>query len=94
MQEKSFDPTVGQLIEKNADTIGFQTFDYNKDEAVDVVTIQKDGYLTLYENTPVEGGFVEHGNLVYAADGGAARMVKTGDFTADGYDDIFFVTQT
>jgi plasmid replication initiation protein len=29
---------------------------------------------------------------VYAEDGGSVRLVKTGDFTDDGYGDIFFVT--
>jgi uncharacterized repeat protein (TIGR01451 family) len=92
-QKKSFDPTVGTLIEKQQDLIWFQTLDYNKDDTLDVLTIQKNGYGKLFQNTPVEGWFVEQRELIYAADGGSVRLVKTGDFTADGYDDIFFVTE-
>lgn len=76
-QKKSFDPTVGKLLEQESDMIGFQTFDYNNDAAPDIITVQKSGYLKLFENAPVEGGFIEQRDLAFAADGGASRLVKT-----------------
>ena len=54
-QKKSFDPSVGKLLEKNSDVIGFQTFDYNDDDAPDIITVEKTGYLKLFENAPVAG---------------------------------------
>ena len=53
-EKKSFDPSVGTLIEKQEGLIGFQTLDYNKDDAEDILTIQKNGYLKLFQNAPVE----------------------------------------
>ena len=76
-QKKSFDPSVGKLLEKERDVIGFQTFDYNNDDAPDIITVEKTGYLKLFENAPVEGGFIEQRDLAFAADGGASRLVKT-----------------
>lgn len=54
-QKKSFDPSVGKLLEKDSDVIGFQTFDYNNDDAPDIITVEKTGYLKLFENAPVAG---------------------------------------
>lgn len=54
-EKKSFDPSVGELIEKETDMIGFQTFDFNNDDAEDILTIQKDGYLKLFQNAAVDG---------------------------------------
>ncbi len=94
VQEKSFDQTVWKLIENEDSMIGYQVFDYNNDDRQDILTIQTDGYLKLFENTKTEWWFLKQRSLVYAADGGSVRLVKTWDFTWDGYDDIFFVSET
>ncbi|NDK10028.1 VCBS repeat-containing protein [Candidatus Gracilibacteria bacterium] len=93
-QIKSFDSTLGEIIDDSDGLVGYQTFDYNKDKRLDILTIKNDGYMQLFENNDTQGRFIAHENLVYSADGGSARMVQTGDFTGDGYDDIFFVNNS
>lgn len=92
--EKSFDPTLWEIIDESDGLIWYQVFDYNNDDKQDILTIHRDGYVALHENDDVEWGFIFQRNLVFAADGGSVRMVKTWDFSGDGYDDIFFVTET
>lgn len=92
--EKSFDSSVGELISNESGMIGFQTFDYNNDQRQDILTIHRDGYVKLYEGVDTSQRFIEHQNLVFAADGGSKRLVKAGDFTGDGYGDIFFVSDS
>ncbi|MCH8518895.1 VCBS repeat-containing protein, partial [Candidatus Gracilibacteria bacterium] len=92
--EKSFDSTLGTVISQEDGLIRFEVFDYNNDDRQDILTIHRDGYLRLYERADIEGDFIFQRSLAYAADGGNARLVKTGDFTGDGYEDIFFVDDT
>jgi uncharacterized repeat protein (TIGR01451 family) len=92
--EKSFDPTLWEIVDDSEGLIWYQVFDYNNDARQDIITIHKDGYVALHESDEVEGGFIFQRNLLLAADGWSVRMVKTGDFSWDGYDDIFFVTET
>jgi len=89
--EKSFDPTLWEIIEKDSDLIGYQVFDYNNDTRKDILTIHRDGYLKLYERRDLEGDYVYHRSYWFAADGGSVYRVKTWDFSWDGYGDIFFV---
>lgn len=88
---KSFDSTLWEIIENDETLIGYQVFDYNNDDKKDILTIHKDGYLKLHEQRDLDGDFVYQRSYWYAADWGSVRLVKTGDFTGDGYGDIFFV---
>jgi uncharacterized repeat protein (TIGR01451 family) len=91
--EKSFDPTLWEIVDDSEGLIWYQVFDYNNDAREDILTIHRDGYVALHENDEIEGWFIFQRDLVFAADGWSVRMVKTGDFSWDGYDDIFFVTE-
>jgi uncharacterized repeat protein (TIGR01451 family) len=91
--EKSFDPTLWELIDDSEGLIWYQIFDYNNDNLEDVLTIHRDWYVALAENRGGMAWFIFQRNLVFAADGWSVRMVKTWDFSGDGYDDIFFVTE-
>lgn len=90
--EKYFDSTLWKSIESDDELIWYQVFDYNNDNQKDIITIHRDGYVGLYEKDAIEGWFIKQRDLVYAADGWWVRLVKTWDFTGDGFDDIFFVT--
>jgi len=91
--EKYFDPTVGTLIESDSGLIWYKILDYNDDTQQDLITIHRDGYVSLYENQDIHGDYIYQRDLVYAADGWSVRLVETWDFTWDGHDDIFFVSQ-
>jgi len=92
-QEKYFDATLWTIIESDEGLIWFQTLDYNNDINEDIITIHRDGYVSLYENDDIHGDYIYQRDLVFAEDGGSVRHIETGDFTGDGYEDIFFVTQ-
>ncbi|MCD5380636.1 VCBS repeat-containing protein, partial [Candidatus Gracilibacteria bacterium] len=88
--EKSFDSTIGNLL-SDEEVESYQTFDYNKDGNTDILLIKGDGYISLLENKGNSAGFLDKGDLVYIADYGKSSYVKAGDFSGDGYGDIFFV---
>mgnify|MGYP002281197380 CR=1 FL=1 len=48
-------------------------------------------YIELLENTQNEKKYRSLGNLLQIYDLGSYKNIKTGDFTGDGYEDIFFV---
>jgi len=91
--EKSFDSTLWEIINDDEGLIWFQVFDYNNDTRKDIITIHTDWYIALHEWSKLENNFIKQRNLVYAADGWSVRLVKTGDFTGDGFGDIFFVSE-
>jgi len=90
--EKSFDPTLGKRISWDDTVVWYQVFDYNNDEKDDVILIKTDGYIELLENKDIHSDYLSKGNLVHAVDWGPVRLVKTWDFTWDGFGDIFFVS--
>ncbi len=92
-QEKYFDSTIGTLIESDDGLIWYKILDYNNDTRQDVLTIHRDGYVSLYENEDIHGDYIYQRDLVFAADGWSVRLVETWDFSGDGHDDIFFVTE-
>jgi len=67
--EKSFDPSVGEIIDDRKDLIGYQMFNYNNDDREDLLTIHTSGYIDIFENYAVDGRFKKHSSLVYAVDG-------------------------
>ncbi|MDD2870584.1 MAG: VCBS repeat-containing protein [Candidatus Gracilibacteria bacterium] len=90
--DRSFDSSIGKLLSTDTDITSYETFDYNNDSKTDVLLIKNDNHLKLLENKSVDGNFVDLGNLAFLADLGASDLIKTGDFTGDNYDDIFFVS--
>lgn len=91
--EKYFDSTLGTIIDASEGLIWFRTLDYNDDLEQDVITIHRDGYVSLYESDSIAWDYIYQRDLVFAKDGWAVRLLETGDFTGDGYEDIFFVTK-
>lgn len=67
--KKYFDSTVGTLIESDDGLIGYKILDYNNDTSQDILTIHRDGYISLYENDDVHGDYIYQRDLVFAADG-------------------------
>ncbi|MDD2907859.1 MAG: VCBS repeat-containing protein [Candidatus Gracilibacteria bacterium] len=88
---KQFDSTIGDVINNEDDLEGYRVFDYNNDSKDDILLIKNTLYLKLLENIETSSRFLDKGNLAYVVDLGSPDLIKTGDFTGDGYDDIFFV---
>ncbi len=89
--KKHFDATIWKRISGSEDIEVYRVFDYNADDKQDILLVRPDKYLELLENKYINTDFFWKGNLVYAADMWAPDLMVTGDFTSDGYDDIFFV---
>lgn len=92
--KKSFDSTVGKLLIDDDTMVGYKVLDYNNDDKKDFLTIHRDGYLKLYRRENISWKYVYHNSYWFAADGGGTRNIQTGDFTWDGYDDIFFLSNS
>jgi len=91
---KSFDSTLWEVLIDESNLIAYQTFDYNNDATLDIISIHKDGYIRLLEWDAIHWWFIEQRSIVLAVDGWSSRLVKAWDFTWDGYGDIFFVSET
>jgi len=52
--EKSFDPTLGQVISHDPDVVAYQIFDYNNDQKPDILLAKTDGYIELLENKDIQ----------------------------------------
>ncbi|PID86452.1 hypothetical protein CSB08_00530 [Candidatus Gracilibacteria bacterium] len=91
--DRSFDSSIGKLINKNYDVEGYKVFDYNKDSKDDILIIKKDNSLRLLENKDIHGDFLDKGNLALIPDLGNKELIQVGDFSGDGYGDIFFVNK-
>lgn len=79
------------MVSKDTSIVAFKTFDYNKDSRKDILTLSSDGYFSLLENKKAHEPFKNLGHLAYVVDMKGRSVVETGNFTGDGYDDIFFV---
>jgi hypothetical protein len=90
-KERSFDATVWELITKDSNILSYKIFDYNSDDRKDIVVYKKDGYVGLYENEKADSHFRDLGHLAYLRDAKWKNIFEAGDFSWDGYDDIFFV---
>ncbi len=87
---KKFNRTIWRRINKK-DIDWYRVFDYNDDKKPDILLLNSDKYLSLYENQDVNGNFIDLKNLARVADLWDIKNVQTWDFTGDWYDDIFFV---
>ena len=67
--EKSFDPTLGEVISNDPSVLAYQTFDYNNDDKTDIVLAKTDGYIELLEYKDIHENYLGKGNLVFAVDG-------------------------
>jgi len=88
---KKFDSTIWKLLTKDKNIFWYRIFDYDNNNKDDILVIKQDGYLKLFENTSSRQRFSNEWSLVYAADLWNKDLIKTGDFTWDWYDDIFFI---
>jgi hypothetical protein len=91
--ERSFDSWIGEVLTRDPDIITYKTLDYNNDNRKDIIVLKKTGYISLLENQDTVERYRNLGNLVYAVDFKWSTLLETGDFTGDGYDDIFFVNK-
>ncbi|MFK7780230.1 MAG: VCBS repeat-containing protein, partial [Candidatus Gracilibacteria bacterium] len=91
--DRKFDATIGQLLSNDSDISGYHIFDYDNDSIDDILLVKRDNYFTLLENKKSDGRLLDKGNLAYITDLGNLELVGAGDFTGDGYDDIFFVNK-
>ena len=89
---RKFDWTIGKLLSSDEDIDSYEILDYDNDEFEDIILIKEDNSIKLLENKKVEGRFIDKWNLVAIVDLWAKDLVRTWDFTGDGYDDIFFVS--
>ncbi|RKW20498.1 VCBS repeat-containing protein [Candidatus Gracilibacteria bacterium] len=88
---KKFDPTIGKIISKDEEVLDYKIFDYNNDGKQDLLLQRRDNYLELFENKDVKDRFVSHGSVANIYDLGS--FFEAGDFTGDGYGDIFFIAR-
>ncbi|MDP2089997.1 MAG: FG-GAP-like repeat-containing protein [Candidatus Gracilibacteria bacterium] len=91
--DRKYDSTIGKLLSIDDDVKSYQVFDYNNDNKADILLVKNDNYLKLLENKKVEQYLLDKGNVVKLVDLGSHDLLKTGDFTGDGYEDIFFVSK-
>ena len=89
--KKHFDASIWKRISGDEEVEWYRVFDYNADDRDDLLLVESDGYLKLLENKYIHGSLLEKWPLVFAADIWGEALMKTGDFTGDWYDDIFFV---
>nr|MDD3720153.1 VCBS repeat-containing protein [Candidatus Gracilibacteria bacterium] len=90
--DRSFDSTVGKLISKDSKNVGYKILDYNNDKLDDLILIKSNSYIQLLENRG-NLNFDNKGNLVYIPELGSKPSIESGDFTGDGYGDIFYVAK-
>jgi len=88
---RKFDSTIGNLISDDDKIESYQVFDYNNDNLDDILIVQNDDYLRLYENTETSEFVQGKWYIAQVADLSSPETLKAWDFTWDGYDDIFFV---
>lgn len=91
--DRKFDSTIWKLLSTDDDIKSYEVFDYNNDNKNDILLVKDDNYLKLLENKDVEQRLVDKWNLAQIVDLWAKDLLKTWDFTWDGYDDIFFVSK-
>lgn len=92
--KKLFDNSVGELIASDSDIVNYKIFDYNSDNRDDILVIKSDGYLSLFEWVNTSKKFNNLWNLAYVWDKWKDTLWQVGDFTWDGYDDIFWVNSS
>ncbi len=46
---QSFDSSLGSIISRHDDIVHYGVFDYNNDTKKDIITVKKDGYISLLE---------------------------------------------
>ena len=90
-QQRSFDRTIWKQVGTRDDVQSYHVFDYNSDDLDDILTLNEDNTLDIFENHPQSTSFIHHGLLAYITD--ISDNLKVGNFFWDGYDDIFFVSQ-
>ena len=91
--DRNFDASIWKILSNDDNIISYRTFDYDDDNKIDILLIKEDKYLKLLENKDVNWWFIDKWNLALIVDLGALDLVKTGDFTWDWFDDIFFVNK-
>ena len=91
---KSFDSTFWVSLIDDEGLEDYKILDYNGDDILDILAIYSDGYMSLYEWDQLEWWFLKQWNLVFSVDRWNTQFIQTWDFGGDGYDDIFFVTNS
>ncbi|MCT4617445.1 MAG: taxilin [Candidatus Gracilibacteria bacterium] len=85
---RSFDSTIGKLLEDNIDIISYDSFDYNHDNYEDIVIFLNSGFIKLFENN--KGEYIDRGNIANLEDVSKNSKYGVGDFADDGFGEIVF----
>jgi len=90
-KQRKFDATIGKLLSSDDDIDSYEILDYDNDDLEDIILFKEDNSIKLLENKKVEWRFIDKWSLASIVDLWSKDLIRTGDFTGDGYDDIFFV---
>lgn len=86
-ENRDFDSTIWKLVADETNLYKYRIFDYNWDWKDDVLTLDYDMFLRLYENHNWD--FINRQELAKIYDTSKASLLLTWDFSWDSYDDIF-----